>query len=89
MIEAVEEVMRYTGHEAPIEFRLDLPTGPMNRVADNALAKKLLGWEPEIEFMDGFHKMIDWYYATHDVDEVRATLQGGGLIERKTAGVPA
>jgi hypothetical protein len=33
--------------------------------------------------------MIDWYYATHDVDEVRATLQGGGLIERKTAGVPA
>jgi len=89
VIEAVEEVMRYTGHEAPIEFRLDLPTGPMNRVADNALAKQLLGWEPEIKFMDGFHKMIDWYFATHDVEEVRATLQGGGLIERKTEGVAA
>jgi nucleoside-diphosphate-sugar epimerase len=84
VIDAVHEVMRYTGHEAEIEFRLDLPTGPMNRVADNALAKRLLGWEPQIMFVDGLHKMIDWYYANHEVEQVRQTLQRGGLIERRT-----
>jgi nucleoside-diphosphate-sugar epimerase len=88
VIDAVHEVMRYTGHEAPIEFRLDLPTGPMNRVADNALAKRLLGWEPEVSFVDGLHRMIDWYYENHDVEQVRETLRRGGLIERRTDEVP-
>jgi len=83
VIDAVHEVMDYTGHEAQIEFRPDLPTGPMNRVADNALARSLLGWEPELRFVDGLHQMIDWYFENHDADEVRRTLDGGGLIDRR------
>ena len=39
MIDAVHEVLRYTGHEAEIELHPDMPTGPMNRVADNALGE--------------------------------------------------
>jgi nucleoside-diphosphate-sugar epimerase len=89
VIDAVREVMRYTGHEAPIEFRPDLPTGPMNRVADNALARELLGWEPETMFVDGLHRMTDWYFENHDLEEVRATLDGGGLIERRVEPVRA
>ncbi|MGA2631181.1 MAG: GDP-L-fucose synthase 1, partial [Terriglobia bacterium] len=74
VIDAVREVLRYTGRRARIEFHPEMPTGPMNRVADNTLAKKLLGWEPRVKFMDGLHQTIDWYFANKRVDEVRAVL---------------
>jgi nucleoside-diphosphate-sugar epimerase len=74
VIDAVQEVLRYTGHTARIELQPDMPTGPLNRVADNALARKLLGWEPQMTFMDGLHQTIDWYFATKDREQVRAQL---------------
>jgi nucleoside-diphosphate-sugar epimerase len=77
VIDAVHEVLRYTGHQAQIRFLLDKPVGPMNRVADNTLAKRLLGWEPQVKFMDGLHRTIDWYVASKD----RATLAAD--LERK------
>jgi len=40
--------------------------GPLNRVADNSLAKKLLGWEPKVLFREGLKRTIDWYYATRE-----------------------
>jgi nucleoside-diphosphate-sugar epimerase len=48
-----------------------MPTGPLNRVADNSLAKKLLGWEPKVLFREGLKRTIDWYYATRDKEEVK------------------
>lgn len=74
VIDAVKEVMRYTGHEAPIKFHPEMPVGPMNRVADNSLAKKLLGWEPQVKFMDGLHRTADWYFQTKNRDQVRSNL---------------
>lgn len=74
VLEAVREVLRYTGHRAEIELHPEMPTGPMNRVADNALAKKLLGWEPQVKFMDGLHRTIDWYFSTKNREEVKAIL---------------
>ena len=75
VIDAAREVLRYTGHTARIELRPEAPTGPLNRVADNALARKLLGWDPEVKFMDGLHKTIDWYFATQDREKVAARLE--------------
>jgi len=75
VIDAVKETLRYTNQEAEIKFLLDMPVGPLNRVADNSLAKKLLGWEPSVKFMDGLHKTIDWYYATKNKEDVRAILE--------------
>src|SRR4051794_35822551 len=37
VIDAAREVLRYTGHHAEIKLRRDMPTGPLNRVADNSL----------------------------------------------------
>lgn len=74
VIDAVKEILRYTGQKAEIKLRPDMPTGPMNRVADNRLAKKLLGWEPQTTFFDGLHKTIDWYYATKKKSEVKKIL---------------
>jgi len=74
VIDAVKEVLRYTGHQARIELRPDMPTGPLNRVADNSLARRLMGWEPEVAFMDGLHRTIDWYFSTKDHEHVKAIL---------------
>ena len=50
------------------------PTGPLNRVADNSLARKLLGWQPEVPFREGLRRTIDWYFAEHDREQVSAAL---------------
>jgi nucleoside-diphosphate-sugar epimerase len=70
VIEAVREVLRYTGHQAEIKFLPHMPTGPLNRVASNRLAKELLGWEPRVRFMDGLHRTIDWYFSTRERQKV-------------------
>lgn len=74
VLDAVHEVMRYTGHKARIELHPEMPTGPMNRVADNSLARNLLGWEPKVMFMDGLRSTIDWYFSTKDRNKVRQVL---------------
>lgn len=70
VIDAAKEVLRYTGHKAKIELHPEMPTGPYNRVAENSLAKKLIGWEPKIKFIDGLHKTIEWYFANKRKEEL-------------------
>lgn len=75
VIDAVKEVLNYTGHKAEIKLHPEMPTGPYNRVADNSLAKRLLDWEPKVKFMDGLHKTIDWYYQTKDKKDIQQRLK--------------
>lgn len=75
VLEAVQEVLRYSGHEAEIRLLPDMPTGPLNRVADNSKARELLGWEPEWKFFDGLHRTMDWYFENRDRDTVRQKLE--------------
>lgn len=81
VIDAVQEVLTYTKHNAEITFLKDMPVGPLNRVADNALAKKLLGWKPKVNFIDGLHKTTDWYFSVKNKEEVKKVLEGK-LTER-------
>jgi nucleoside-diphosphate-sugar epimerase len=81
VIDAVHEVLRYTGHDAEIELHPEMPTGPMNRVADNRLARKLLDWEPEVKFIDGLRRTIDWYFSSKDREQVKGILESR-LTER-------
>lgn len=74
VLDAVQEVLCYTGHRAQILTRPDMPTGPLNRVAQNKLAKRLLGWEPKVAFTEGLHRTVDWYFANKDKAQVRAAL---------------
>jgi nucleoside-diphosphate-sugar epimerase len=74
VIDAAREVLRYTGHDAAIELHPEMPTGPLNRVADNGLARRLLGWEPGVSFMDGLHRTTDWYFSTKNCDAVASSL---------------
>jgi nucleoside-diphosphate-sugar epimerase len=81
VIECAREVLRYTGHHAKIELHPEMPTGPLNRVADNSLARMLLGWEPKVKFMDGLHRTIDWYFTSKDRDAISSNLEAR-LTER-------
>jgi len=74
VIDAAREVLRYTGHDAEIELHPEMPTGPLNRVADNSLARMLLGWEPKVRFIDGLHRTADWYFREKDRESIASNL---------------
>jgi nucleoside-diphosphate-sugar epimerase len=74
VIDAVKMVLEFMGHDAKIMFRPDMPTGPLNRVADNALAKRLLGWEPRVPFREGLERTVEWYCSTKSREQVGAVL---------------
>lgn len=75
VLDAAKMVLEFTGLKAEIRFRPDMPTGPANRVADNHLAKKLLGWEPKTPFREGLRKTMDWYFASKRKEDVRGILE--------------
>ena len=75
VIDAVKMVTEYAGYKPQIRFQHDMPTGPINRVADNHLAKKLLGWEPETPFREGLRKTMDWYFASKSKEDVCGVLE--------------
>lgn len=57
-----------------ITYKVDKPVGPRNRVAD-ATKLKSLGWSPKYTFREGLEKTIDWYTSTHNVEDLRQTLE--------------
>jgi len=75
VIDAAKLVLEYSGHKGQIRLRPDMPTGPVNRVADNKLAKQLLGWEPKTPFREGLRKTMDWYIASHQKEKVQGSLE--------------
>lgn len=81
VIDAACAVIRYAGYAADIKLQPDMPTGPLNRVADNSLARKLLGWQPGISFTDGLHQTMDWYFETRRREDVERAL-ASELTER-------
>jgi len=82
-------VIRLAGYEAEIVTLPDMPTGPLNRVADSSLARKLLGRELQVSFYDGLKRTFDWYFAAKDREQVRWMLEKGALLERKVESLAA
>jgi len=81
VIDAVHEVLHYVDFQPDIKLMPKMPTGPYNRVADNSLADKLLGWAPKVCFREGLHRTIDWYYSDRKREEVASSLEAI-LLER-------
>jgi nucleoside-diphosphate-sugar epimerase len=74
VIEAAKLICEILDHNPKFRYRPDMPTGPLNRVADNALAKKLIGWSPEVSFQEGVKRTIEWYIRSKTVAAVKENL---------------
>jgi nucleoside-diphosphate-sugar epimerase len=89
VLDAATLVVELAGYSPKIELQVDMPTGPLNRVADNRLAQQLLGWQPRTKFADGLRTTLEWYFSTKDTEEVRAIfghmLTGRGSRDLATA----
>lgn len=81
VIEAAELILSLLGRTARIEPHPEMPTGPLNRVADNSLGRKLLGWAPRVPFAEGVRRTIDWYVSSHDRGQAARALERL-LVER-------
>ena len=72
--DAVQEILAALDHHPTLRFRPDMPTGPLNRVADDTLAQQRLGWQPSVTFAEGLRRTIAWYAASHQAEDVRSRL---------------
>lgn len=70
VMDAVELILEKTGKNPSIKTLPDKPTGPLNRVCSNQLAKDLMGWEPQHTFEEGIEKTIEWYYNNNNPERV-------------------
>jgi UDP-glucose 4-epimerase len=75
VIDAAAEILRRTGVTARLQPDPTKPTGPYNRVCDNSLAKRLLGWTPAVTFSEGLDRTIRWYYGTKSAAAVEAQFE--------------
>ena len=80
VIDCAQQVIDALNPGASIMLLTDKPTGPLNRVASNSLAKKLLGWSPQTKFTEGLQKTIDWYISS------KSTEQASSDLKRKLVG---
>jgi len=82
VLDAAHMTCEFAGYQPKIKLLKDMPTGPMNRVADNSLGKKLLGWQPQVAFRDGLKRTMDWYFSTKDREQVAKVFSSHQLTER-------
>lgn len=59
LVSIVEDI---AGIKLKRKYKLDAPKGVNGRNSDNALIKKLLGWEPSTRLRDGMEKTYRWIY---------------------------
>ena len=74
VLDCANAVIGKFDYETEIKLLTDKPTGPLNRVASNARAKELTGWEPEMSFKEGLLKTVEWYKNTKSIGQSEADL---------------
>jgi len=72
--EMVNLILKHFHFTPTIVYQTNMPTGPMNRVADISLANKLIKWSPKFSFKQGLKKTIDWYIPNKNRDAVQRDL---------------
>jgi UDP-glucuronate 4-epimerase len=60
LIRIMEEL---TGRQARIEFLPPNPGELISNQADVSKARRLLGWEPQVDLLEGVRRLLEWYQA--------------------------
>lgn len=58
-----------------VNFLENMPTGPVNRIANAKKAHEVLGWWQNVGFVKGLRQTIDWYIGTHKIEDVAKDFQ--------------
>ena len=61
VMQVAREIIAMTASAARVELRPALPEDPSRRRPDITLARRLLGWGPQVSRRDGLTRMIDYY----------------------------
>ncbi len=61
ILEFAREILRITGSQCPIEHKPLPVDDPKVRQPDITLARKILGWEPKVDFDEGIRLTIDFF----------------------------
>ena len=69
-----DEIIRIIGTKSKIEYKPLPVDDPKVRQPDISRAKKILGWEPKVEFDEGIRKTIDYFQERLE--------RGGGTLDR-------
>ena len=69
-----DEIIRIIGTKSKIEHKPLPVDDPKVRQPDISRAKKILGWEPKIEFDEGIRKTIEYFQ--------ERLKRGGGTLDR-------
>jgi nucleoside-diphosphate-sugar epimerase len=72
----------YKDYSPSIKTLPHMPTGPLNRIADNTRAEKLLGDWRQMSFKEGLQRTINWYFATKKHEHVEEIFSKNKLTER-------
>jgi UDP-glucuronate decarboxylase len=56
-----DKVIELTGSKSKLDFRPLPSDDPMQRQPDISLAKKTLGWQPQVRLEEGIHKTIQYF----------------------------
>lgn len=74
VIDMVKMIFEFTNFRPrKIKF-MDMPIGPVNRVADNSLAWKKLNWKPRYDFKSGLEKTVKWYFKTKNKNQIKSNI---------------
>ena len=80
VIQAVRLILNRVDYHPEIKYLFDMPVGPTNRVADNQLAFKKLGWKPSVKFSSGINETINWYFSHKSPVQVKKILKNESSV---------
>ncbi len=63
MNEMIERLEELTGCKANVQHRPFHKADMLSNLADISKARRILGWEPQIDLLEGMRRMVDWYLA--------------------------
>jgi UDP-glucose 4-epimerase len=64
-----------------VTYDVSKPQGVASRAADLTRARRILKWEPQVSYHDGFKRTIEWYLAHKNPEQIRKNLDAL-LLER-------